>query len=87
MRVFNIERPNLDEMKLIAQNIYKEIVGNSPLLKSKLSEDILNKLVSLPPRDIKKQISNAVFNQLAENQTYDQDLSLDIEKISKNWGF
>ena len=52
-----------------------------------MSEHVLDKLVSLPPRDIKKQISNAVFNQLAENQDYDQDLSLDVEKISKNWGF
>lgn len=87
MRVFDIQRPNDDEMKVIAQNIYSEIIGNTPLLQSHLSQSILNKLVALPPRDIKKQISNAVFSQLAQSQELSQELILDIQKIQKSWGF
>lgn len=87
MRVFDIQRPNEEEMKVITQNIYKEIIGHTPLLKSSLDAHILDKLVSLPPRDIKKQISNAVFSQLAETQEINQELILDLQKQQKNWGF
>ena len=87
MRVFNIERPTVDEMKVIAKNIYKEIVGHSPLLKSDLPIPVLDKLVALPPRDIKKQLANAVFNQLAECQDFEQELDLDIKTIQKTFGF
>lgn len=87
MRVFDIKRPSEEEMKYITQNIYKEIIGNTPLLQSELSENILDKLVSLPPRDIKKQISNAVFAQLAESQELDQELILKFDETQKNWGF
>lgn len=87
MRVFNIERPNLAEMRIISQNIYSEIMGKSPLLKEKLSEEILDKLVSLAPRDIKKQLSYAVYSQLADNQNHCQDLILEVKNLSKGWGF
>lgn len=87
MRVFDIKRPSEEEMIYITQNIYKEIIGNTPLLKSELLESTLNKLVSLPPRDIKKHISNAVFSQLAENQELDQELILKFDETQKNWGF
>lgn len=87
MRVFDIQRPKIEEMKIIAQNIYHELIGNSPLLASNLPDNILDKLVDLPPRDIKKQITNAVFSQLAENQEFNQTLNLDIQHIEKYWGF
>lgn len=87
MRVFDIKRPSNEDMKIIAQNIYKDIIGNTPLLKSHLNNIVLDKLISLPPRDIKKQISNAVFSQLADSQDINQDLVVDIANIPKNWGF
>lgn len=87
MRVFEIERPSLEEMRVIAQNIYQELIGLSPLLDSHLSDNVLDKLVSLPPRDIKKQITNAVFSQLADNQEFNQKLLLEVQHIEKNWGF
>lgn len=87
MRVFDIQKPNEEEMKVITQNIYKEIIGHTPMLKSNLLDHALDKLVSLAPRDIKKEISNAVFSQLAENQDFDQELILDFKKYQKNWGF
>lgn len=87
MRVFDIQRPNHEEMKIITQNIYRDIIGNTPLLKPKLNNSILDKLVSLPPRDIKKQISNAVFAQLAESQELNQEIILKFDETQKNWGF
>lgn len=87
MRIFDISRPNEEEMKFITQNIYKELIGQSPLLQAELSNEILDKLISLAPRDIKKQISNAVFSQLAECQEPNQTLILDIKPQTKNWGF
>lgn len=87
MRVFEIERPNEKDMRIITQNIYQELIGKSSLLNPEIPEDILDKLISLAPRDIKKQISNAVFSQLADCQNNNQTLILDIKKNNKNWGF
>lgn len=87
MRVFEIERPNKEDMRIITQNIYQELIGKSSLLNPEIPEDILDKLISLAPRDIKKQISNAVFSQLADCQNNNQTLILDIKKNNKNWGF
>lgn len=87
MRIFDITRPNEEEMKVITKNIYKELIGQTPLLNPEIPEDILNKLIGLAPRDIKKQISNAVFSQLADCQDSNQTLILDIKPIGKNWGF
>ena len=67
MQVFNVRKPNANEMRLIAQKIYQQILGSSQLFTSHLSEAALSALCVLTPREARKAISENIFQQATRN--------------------
>lgn len=89
MKVFNINKASKDHTRIIAQNIYKDIVGESDLLNPVLSEKNLLELEDLVPRDIKKVLKDSIFNQVSEiEEARGQELIISQSEIhDKKWGF
>lgn len=63
MTVFNIDKPNVHELRKIAQNIYSNIIGASPLFDPILNEKALKYLETFSPRKIKQILNNSICFQ------------------------
>lgn len=87
MKVFDIKKPNDDELKIIIQNMYSEIIGSSPLFNPVLDSNILNNLIKLSPRDIKKELLTSICSQLAENDSLNQNLLISFNDNINKIGF
>jgi ATP-dependent Lon protease len=62
-QVFNIPVPNKKQMFKVAQSIYKSILEEKPWadkFESKLQDDVLNKINSMPPREIRKVLMDGL---------------------------
>lgn len=89
MKVFNINKASKEHTRIIAQNIYSDIIGESDLLNPILSEKNLSHLEDLVPRDIKKILKDSIFNQVSEiEENKGEDLIIQQSQIhDKKWGF
>lgn len=85
MNVYSIERPDRDGAMRIARSLYTEIVsehswGFEPEL---LEEDVLETLVNIPPRDIRKLLLDAFGNAKLSGRDYLTLKDLDLERLGK----
>lgn len=89
MKVFHISQANASETRKIAQHMYADIIGKSQLFTPILSESNLTTLEHLVPRDIKKILKEAVFNQAADLiGLSEQELIINKQIINQQkWGF
>lgn len=89
MKVFDIKNPNKEDTRKIAQNIYSEVIGKSPLFNPILNEKQLLLLENLSPRILKKLITESVFNQAADViDQVNQELVISSDNYQdKKWGF
>lgn len=67
MTVIEIQNPDVQQMKIISQKIFIELLAGSQLFKEKLSEDVLNYLSQFSPREVYQILSKNLF-QLSTNQ-------------------
>jgi ATP-dependent Lon protease len=67
MTVIEIQNPDVQQMKIISQKIFIELLAGSKLFKEKLSEDVLNYLSQFSPREVYQILSKNLF-QLSTNQ-------------------
>lgn len=89
MKIFDIKIPDKQSTRKIAQNIYSDVIGKSPLFNPILNEEHLILLENLSPRILKKLITQSVFNQAADIiEKVNQELIIhpDYNK-EKKWGF
>lgn len=89
MKVFDIKNPSREDTRKIAQNIYSEVIGKSPLFNPILNEKQLLLLENLSPRILKKLITESVFNQAADLiDKINQELIICSDDYKdKKWGF
>lgn len=89
MKVFDIKNPNKEDTRKIAQNIYSDVIGKSPLFNPTLNEKQLLLLENLSPRILKKLITESVFNQAADLiDQVNQELVISSDNYQdKKWGF
>jgi ATP-dependent Lon protease len=85
MEVFNISKPDSDNMLIIIQNIYKELTKDSSLFSDTLSSDNVEKLINLSFRDIKSNIEKAIYKKSIDILTHkiSDTISIDIEVSSQ----
>ena len=63
MNVYEVPRPDEEQSRTIAARLYAEIVGEHDWgFEPEPSEAVLDKLVALPPRDMRKQMLTALGN-------------------------
>lgn len=65
MNVFEIRPPSQDEVRVIAQNLYRDICGSrdwGKLFSGELPEATLDRLNEMKPRDIRKAIMSGLGN-------------------------
>mgnify|MGYP000741766813 FL=1 len=69
-------------MKVISQNIFSELLSGSKLFKETLSDDALNILSELAPRDVYQVLSKNLFN-LSATQKKKSNNDFILEKQDK----
>lgn len=62
MNVIEIKNPDKEQMKIISQNIFTELLAGSKLFKEELSEESLNYLSNFSPREVYQILSKNLFN-------------------------
>ncbi|MDP3610202.1 MAG: AAA family ATPase [Methylophilus sp.] len=72
MKVFQINRPGLNDMPNIVESIYSKIrkdksFGN--ILSSSIDSSVINSLIGLSPREIKMTLENAVMSAVIHRRT------------------
>lgn len=72
MNIVDIKNPDSQQMKVISQNIFTELLSGSKLFKPTLSEEILDTLQNLSPREVYQVLSKNLFN-LSASQTKKQN--------------
>lgn len=82
MNVFEIKKPDDAQMKVISQNIFSELLAGSKLFKETLSDETLNILSELAPRDVYQVLSKNLFN-LSATQKKKSNNEFIIEKQEK----
>ena len=68
MNVFEIKNPDQEQMKIISQNIFIELLAESKMFKPKLSDNMLTSLIDKSPRDVFQILSRNLFNLSAEQK-------------------
>ena len=82
MNVFEIKKPDNAQMKVISQNIFSELLAGSKLFKETLSDEALNILAELAPRDVYQVLSKNLFN-LSATQKKKSNNDFILEKQDK----
>lgn len=82
LQVFDIKKPDEDQMRNIIQIIYQEILGDSTLFTKELVKEEVDKLVHLSPREVDKIISDNIYKQSAN--LFGKDQQQAIFRISKS---
>ena len=82
MNVFEIKKPDDAQMKVISQNIFSELLAGSKLFKETLSDETLNILSELAPRDVYQVLSKNLFN-LSATQKKKSNNEFIIERQEK----
>lgn len=81
MNVIEIKNPDEEQMKIISQNIFTELLAGSKLFKNKLSEESLNYLSKFSPREVYQILSKNLFNLSAiQKKSMNNDFSIVHEK-------
>lgn len=62
MNVIEIKNPDQEQMKVISQNIFTELLSGSKLFKEELPEESLNYLSKFSPREVYQTLSKNLFN-------------------------
>lgn len=84
MTVFDIKNPSKEDLRVIAQNIYQEIIGDSNLFNHLLSENSLLILENLVPRNIKSILNKSIYTQLAKEEiSENKNLIISNEEVDK----
>jgi ATP-dependent Lon protease len=66
MTVIHIERPDREQMKSIIPNIYRNILDGSTFFHEELSDEVLDYLTTLTPREVTHVISGQIYKQASE---------------------
>lgn len=62
MNVVDIKNPDKEQMKIISQNIFTELLAGSKLFNPQLSDSMLENLSKLSPREVYQVLSKNLFN-------------------------
>lgn len=85
MNVIDIKNPDKEEMKNISQSIFTELLSGSKLFKQDLSEEVLDQLVKLSPREVYQILSKNLFNLSAvQEKKQNNDFSITVDKRKEN---
>lgn len=71
MNVIDIKNPDEEQMKIISQNIFTELLAGSRLFKNDLSKEVLDSLKKSSPREVYQLLSKNLF-ALSANQAKKQ---------------
>ncbi len=81
-----IDRPNVQQSKIIIQSIYSELLTHNTwghYFSKDLSEQVMDKLVGLSPRLIRIEIEKALGNAAASNRQ--QPIVIDVSDIKRSF--
>ena len=65
-KVFTVPSPTSDQLDLIIKNIYREAIGNNPLLSPELEQNLVGFLKNNSLREVKIILEEAITNMLLE---------------------
>lgn len=90
-RVFHIPPLSKEQMRVVANSVYRSLLAKEPwgeAFNSKLSEDVLDKISEMTPRDARKSIEQAcaISASAGRREILVEDISSIIKK-SKSIGF
>lgn len=87
MRIFNIEKANIDEMPSLIKSIYQNIRNSkfySGLISETISDELINHFIEQTPRQIKLSIESGLMKAITNNRS---NLVLsDLPDIKSNGG-
>lgn len=88
MKVFHIQKPNDEQVRKIAQNMYTKLLDGSQLYKSQLSEENLAALSQYSPREIKQVLMDSIYSQAVRcKEKVENDLFIKSKHQKTKIGF
>lgn len=89
-KVFEIPSPNKEQMPAVIKSIYSDLLdretwGNS--FSRMLSDDLLNSLGSIAPRELRQILETACANAASSNRRHIEAEDIQVSRDSKRMGF